>query len=227
MLPPLHQEDKRMLFQEIDNMVWSGDEEDISRWCKRNKVYDEITDEEIAEIWNREAPGQEEPIRLNGKYVWETAKRVCDFINAHEELIHITTFGEYRSAMKKVMKVIKEAYNTERKRRQTSTRKKKCEEAKKTMQRAKALIVDIKRGGMERQEVERRLESIYGKGSREEFTKATTDKKSVERIVELSRRKEEQFEEWEKMRREAKRRQWEDRRLNIFLLKNKSVPQQF
>ena len=46
--------------------------------------------------------------------MWETAKRVCDFINTHEDLIHITTFGEYREVMRKVMKVIKEAHHTER-----------------------------------------------------------------------------------------------------------------
>ena len=28
---------KRMLFEEIDNMVWSGDEE-IARWCAQNSV---------------------------------------------------------------------------------------------------------------------------------------------------------------------------------------------
>ena len=35
---------KRMLFEEIDNIVWSGDQKEISQWCKVNKVYDEITD---------------------------------------------------------------------------------------------------------------------------------------------------------------------------------------
>ena len=89
------------------------------------------------------------------------------------------------------------------------------------MQRAKALIADIKRGGMERQVIERRLEKIFGKGSREEIAKATTDEKTVERVIELSRR-EEQFEVWEKMRTEAKRRQREDRRLDVFWRKNKS-----
>ena len=33
---------KRMLFEEIDNMVWSGGEKGVSRWCELNKVYDEI-----------------------------------------------------------------------------------------------------------------------------------------------------------------------------------------
>ena len=32
-----------------------------------NKVYGEITEDEIAEIWKRESPDKEEPIRLNGK----------------------------------------------------------------------------------------------------------------------------------------------------------------
>ena len=67
--------------------------------------------------FGREDPDDGEPVRLNGKYVWETAKRVCDFINAHENLVHITSFREYRVVMLKVMRVIKEAHNTERKRR--------------------------------------------------------------------------------------------------------------
>ena len=133
---------KRMLFGEIDNVVWSGGETEISRWCEDNKVYDVITEEEIEEIWKRKNP-DDEPIRLNGKYVWETAKRVCDFINMHEELINITSFGEYRAVMKKVMIVIKEAHNTERKRRQSS-RKKKSDEVIARRQRAKALIRDIR-----------------------------------------------------------------------------------
>ena len=39
---------KRMLFEEIDNMVWN-DGGEMAQWCKRNKVY-EITDSEIEEI---------------------------------------------------------------------------------------------------------------------------------------------------------------------------------
>ena len=89
----------------------------------------------------REGP-DEEAIRLNGKYVWETAKRVCDFINTHEDLITITTFGEYREVMKKVMRVIKEDHNVERKRRQSSRKKKKGETKTRT-QREKALISTI------------------------------------------------------------------------------------
>ena len=92
---------KRVLYEGIDNIVWSGEEEEIVEWCKRNKVYDEITDGEIEEIWRKVCPDDVENVRLNGKYVWETAKRVCDFINAHEDLIAITTFGEYRDVMKK------------------------------------------------------------------------------------------------------------------------------
>ena len=67
---------------------------------------------------------QREAIRLNGKYVWETEKRVCDFISSHDELIHITTFGEYRNVIRKVMGVIKEAHNTERKRRWAAKKEK-------------------------------------------------------------------------------------------------------
>mgnify|MGYP004533812909 CR=1 FL=1 len=39
-----------------------------------------------------EAPSNAQNVRLNGKYVWETAKRVCNFVNSHEDLIHITNF---------------------------------------------------------------------------------------------------------------------------------------
>ena len=73
---------KKTLFQEVDNRVWSGAEKEVSLWCKKNKVYDEITEDEIQEIWMNETPDDGESIRLNGKYVWETAKRVCNNINA-------------------------------------------------------------------------------------------------------------------------------------------------
>ena len=72
-------------------MVWSGNEKQVTQWCRKNKVYDEITDNGIEEIWSRDDSG-DEPIRLNGRYVWDTAKRVCDYINTHEELIQIATF---------------------------------------------------------------------------------------------------------------------------------------
>ena len=85
---------KRLLFQEKDNMVWNCGESEITSWCSRNKVYDEITDREIEEIWKRDGPDDNEQVRLNGKYVWEMAKRVCDFINRRDDLIGITTFGE-------------------------------------------------------------------------------------------------------------------------------------
>ena len=62
---------KRTLFEEIDNMVWSESESEIARWFKRNKVFDEITETEIEEIWKKGGPPESEDIRLNGKYVWE------------------------------------------------------------------------------------------------------------------------------------------------------------
>ena len=62
--------EKRMLFEEIDNMIWSGCESAITGWCKRNKVCDEIMDDEIQEIWDNEDPEDGKPVRLNGKYVW-------------------------------------------------------------------------------------------------------------------------------------------------------------
>ena len=114
---------KRMLFEEIDNMVWSGVETEMTEWCKNNKVYDEITENEIEEIWRKGDDPDDEPIRLNGNYVWETAKRVCEYINADEDLIHITTFGENKEVMRKVSRVIKEAHIVERRRWQTSMKK--------------------------------------------------------------------------------------------------------
>ena len=70
---------------------------------------------------------------------------MCNFINAHEELTTIKSFGEYREVMRKVVKVIKEANTVEKKRRQTA-RKERSQETRKRTQRAKALITDI-RGG--------------------------------------------------------------------------------
>ena len=55
---------------------------------------------------------------------------------------------------------------------------------------------------------------------------ATTMEKIVERIVEMSKR-EEQFEMWEQMRQEVKRKQREDKRLNVFWRRNKCFPAQF
>ena len=93
-------------------------------------------------------------------------------------------------------------------------------------QRAKALIADIKRGEIGKEEVEKRLDGIFGRGIRHEIETATTKEKIVERIEEIAKR-EEQFEKWEEMRRDAKRRQRADRRLNLFWRKNKCFPKQF
>ena len=79
---------------------------------------------------------------------------------------------------------------------------------------------------MRREEVERRLEEIFGQGSREEIEHARTNQEIAERIEEMAKR-EEQFTIWEKMRREAKMRQREDRRLNIFWRRNKCFPAQY
>ena len=62
---------------------------------------------------------------------------------------------------------------------------------------------------------EGKLDEIVGKGSHQEVSRAMTNEKIAERIEELSRR-EEQFEKWETTRKEAKRKQREDRRLNLF-----------
>ena len=59
------------------------------------------------------------------------------------------------------------------------------------------------------------MDEIFGRGSSKEIEKATTTEKIIERIEELSKR-EEQFDKWEQMRQEARRKQREDRRLNIF-----------
>ena len=216
---------KRVPFEETDNMVWNCGESEIASWVRRNKVYDEITDGEIEEIWKRDDAESEASVRLNGKYVWETAKRVCDFINRRDDLIRITTFGEYRQVMLNVMRVIKEAHNIERKRRQT-TRKKKCDETAVRKQRVKTLISTIRRGDMQKEEIERRFDEIFSRGSSQEIEKATTNEKIVERIEEMSKR-EDQFEEWEKMRLDAKSRQREDRRLNVFWRKNLTFPVQY
>ena len=79
---------------------------------------------------------------------------------------------------------------------------------------------------MSKDDIERSLEAIFGKGSSKEIAEATTNQKIVERIEEMSKR-EVQFEEWEKMRRENKQRQRQDRRLNVFRRKNKTFPAQF
>ena len=134
-----------MMFGEIDNLVWSGKEKEVIQWCQRNRVYDEITEDEIEEIWHREPPDDDENIRLNGKYVWDTAKRVCEYVNAHEDIIRITSFEEYRLVMRKVTMVIREAHNIERKRRQAS-RKKTREETTAITQKAKSLIAEIRHG---------------------------------------------------------------------------------
>ena len=115
---------------------------------------------EIEELWTREDPEEGEAIGLNGKCVWETAKRVCDFIAAHVDLIAITSFGEYRKVMLKVMKVIREARNVERKRRHAG-RKNRGEDVSKRTQRVKALIAEIKRGGMRKEEIVKRLEKVF------------------------------------------------------------------
>ena len=92
--------------------------------------------------------------------------------------------------------------------------------------KTKALIAIIKQRWMRKEDIEKRLEEIFGRGSSQEIKKAATNEKIVERIEELSKR-EEQLEVWEKMRNESKRRQREDKRLNAFWRKNKTFPVQF
>ena len=111
--------------------------------------------------------------------------------------------------MLKVMKVIKEAFNTERKRRQTA-KKRRNEETTKRTQRAKTLIATIKKGGIGKDEISRRVEEIFGNGRGNEIETASTKEKIVERIEEMSK-SEEQIDAWEKMRLEAKKSRREDR----------------
>ena len=79
---------------------------------------------------------------------------------------------------------------------------------------------------MRKEKIEEKLDEIFGKGSHQEIESVTTIEKIVERIAEMAKR-EEQFEKWETMRKEAKRRQREDRRLNLFWRRNKTFPTQY
>ena len=67
---------------------------------------------------------------------------------------------------------------------------------------------------------------MFGKGSCQEIGHATTKEKIVERTEEPSKR-EHQLDEWERSRQDAKRRQRDDRRLNVFWRKNKTFHAQF
>ena len=88
------------------------------------------------------------------------------------------------------------------------------------------MIAEIRRKEISKAEIEQRSEEMFGKGTGKEIGNATTKEKIVERIEELSKR-EQQFDEWERMRTESKRRQREDRRLNIFWRRNKTFPAKF
>ena len=47
---------RRMLYEETDNLIWSGCEKEIAQWYKKNVVYEEITEQEIEEIWRKRRP---------------------------------------------------------------------------------------------------------------------------------------------------------------------------
>ena len=79
------------------------------------------------------------------------------------------------------MNVIREAHNVERKRRQ-ATRKKKGDDLTARIQRTKTLITLITHGDIEREEIERKIEEIFGKGSHKEIENVTAREKIVERI---------------------------------------------
>ena len=108
------------------------------------------TDDEI-QIWKKDDPEFGKPVLRNGECVWAATKRVCDIINAHEDIIHFETFSQYKCVMKKAMMVIRESFNVERKRRQTSL-KKRTDDSKTRTQRAKTPIANIKRGRKRKEE---------------------------------------------------------------------------
>ena len=85
---------------------------------------------------------------------------------------------------------------------------------------------DVERRRLRKEEIEKRLEEMFGNGSLDEIRTATTTEKIVERIVEMSKR-EEQFDMLEQMRQEAKRKQRENGRLILLWRKNKCFPAQF
>ena len=66
--------------------------------------------------------------------------------------------------------------------------KKKNDEARKRTERANALVAIVEQGKMSKDDVTRRLEEIFGRGSSQEIENATTKEKIVERIEELSKR---------------------------------------
>ena len=76
------------------------------------------------------------------------------------------------------------------------------------------------------EDIKRRLDEIFGKGSIQEIEKATTNEKMIQRIEEMSRT-DEQFEVWENMKKATKMRQREDIRLNLFWRRNKTFPVQY
>ena len=73
------------------------------------------------------------------------------------------------------------------------------------------------------EDIVRRVEDIFGKGSGQDIETEWTNQSIAKRIEEMAKR-EEQFDEWEKMKQNAKRRQREDRRLNLFWRRNKTFP---
>ena len=80
---------------------------------------------------------------------------MCDFLNTREELNRIATLAEYGNVKLKVMRIIKEDHNLEKKRRLMS-RKKKSDEMAVRKQKAKALIASIRRG-IPKEEIKRIL----------------------------------------------------------------------
>ena len=79
---------------------------------------------------------------------------------------------------------------------------------------------------MRKEEIEKSLEKIFGEGSSREVEKATSKEKVVELIEEMTKR-ETQLDEWEKMMQEVKKRQRDDRRLNLFRRRNKCFRSQY
>lgn len=66
---------------------------------------------------------------------------------------------------------------------------------------------------------------VFGKGSQHEIEEVTTVESIFKMIEDISKR-DEQFDVLEEMRREVRRKQREDRLLNVFRRRNKSFPVQ-
>ena len=49
-------------------------------------MFDQISETEIEEIWKRETSDEDEVTSLNGKHDWKMVRRLCEFINVHDNI---------------------------------------------------------------------------------------------------------------------------------------------